>query len=93
MEAHAINGLTKVIFEEMASASMHAPDPDALWTPENFGRLRDDLRQRLAPEGRGRAFFEAMFEMSYAEARGLMEQVLAMAAIEPQARPARFATA
>lgn len=96
MEAqiNSLRGLTRVIFEEMVAASMMLPNPNAVWTPDNFDWLRGEVKHRLAPDGPGgRAFFEATFDRSYSEARHLMEELLSMTAMESHVRPLAFASA
>lgn len=83
MEAQIRNmrGLAKVIFEEMVYASELVPDPSALWTQENFERLHDGLRERLAPQNgdSSDSFFNMIFDRSFAQAKSVFEDMIHLA--------------
>ena len=68
MEAQIQNmrGLARVIFEEMVYASELVPNPSALWTSDNFLRLQEGLRARLAPDAgdKSKTFFNMIFDRS-----------------------------
>lgn len=97
MEAQIQNmrGLAKVIFEEMVYASELVPNPSALWTPDNFMKLREGLRERLAPEvgDNSKTFFNMVFDRSFFEARTIFEDMIHMTEYEQCYPQVMFATA
>ena len=97
MEAQIQNmrGLARVIFEEMVYASELVPNPSALWTSDNFLRLQEGMRARLAPNAgdKSKTFFNMIFDRSFAEARSVFEGILDMAEFERCHPQVMYATA
>lgn len=79
-----INGLTSLILDSLVDLTPMVYENQEAWDDRLLREVEDQIHHQLAPKssGRERLVFDLVFKRSFAEAKDLLSQILALSSLE-----------